>query len=174
MVNNNGEAIIRLTPLAKNTHHPQWDWNGKTYPKTKRSNGPNRDSLEYHSPVLTVLLELAPNGYPDAYVLRDVFVKLHELFRILEKNDPSEDAQLSITGRATFAADRWRIMTKHCLILKTSRAEIPTPGLKLVVSLIQSRTPMADTAAATVATLQAGGLVRSAVDQPPPVLPSCG
>ena len=46
-------------------------------------------------------------------------------------------------------------MTKHTLMLHTGKAEIASPGLRQVVSLIQSGAPMADTAAANVATLQA-------------------
>ena len=134
-----------------------WSWDGKTYPKTKRSNGPHRETLEHHSPVLLELFYLAPNGYPDGYILRDVLIVLHDRYGILDKKDPSEDAHLSLLGRATLAADRWRIMCKHTMMLHRGKAAIASAGLRQVVSLIQSGAPMADTAAANVATLDAGG-----------------
>jgi len=81
------EGVDRMTDLASNTHHPWWAWDGKMYPKTKRSHGPNADSLNRHAPVLMVLMVLAPNGYPDPYRLRDLFVQLHSLFNIFEHRD---------------------------------------------------------------------------------------
>ena len=81
-------GVEAFTDLASNTHHPGWEWNGKSYPKMKRSNGPNMDSLNRHSPVLKILIWLAPNGYPDPYKLRDVLVQLHGLFKML---DPRSD-----------------------------------------------------------------------------------
>ena len=77
-------GVEAFTDLASNTHHPGWEWNGKSYPKMKRSNGPNMDSLNRHSPVLKILIWLAPNGYPDPYRLRDLLVQLHGLFKILD------------------------------------------------------------------------------------------
>ena len=75
-------GVRAFTDLASNTHHPGWEWSGRSYPKMKRSNGPNIDSLNRHSPVLKILIWLAPNGYPDPYKLRDVWVQLHGLFKI--------------------------------------------------------------------------------------------
>ena len=72
-------GVEAFTDLASNTHHPGWEWSGKSYPKMKRSNGPNMDSLNRHSPVLKILIWLAPNGYPDPYKLRDLLVQLHGL-----------------------------------------------------------------------------------------------
>ena len=36
------EAVIRFTEVAESTHHPKWSWDGKLYPKTKRSSGTRR------------------------------------------------------------------------------------------------------------------------------------
>ena len=42
-----------------------WSWDGTSYPKTKRSHGPNQEGLNRHTEPLKLLLQLAPNGYPD-------------------------------------------------------------------------------------------------------------
>ena len=55
--------MAALSDLASQKHDcNKWDWDGRAYPKTKRSHGPNQGSLDDHSPVLEVLLRLAPNG----------------------------------------------------------------------------------------------------------------
>ena len=72
-------GVEAFTDLASNTHHPGWEWNGKSYPKMKRSNGPNMDSLNRHAAVLKKPIAVAPNGYPDQYRLRDVLLNLHTI-----------------------------------------------------------------------------------------------
>ena len=57
-------GVDAMADLACRTDHG-WGWDGKSYPKTKRSHGPNQDSLETHAEPLKLLLGLAPNGYPD-------------------------------------------------------------------------------------------------------------
>ena len=80
-----------MTATANTTHHPGWDWDGKMYPKTKRSQGPSMDGLEKHSQVLLLLIHIAPNAYPDAFRLRDLLMELHGKFRIFLP-DGSEDS----------------------------------------------------------------------------------
>merc|ERR1712023_402301 len=63
-------GVETMHPVASNTHHPTWSWDGRSYPKTKRSHWPNMPSLNEHSAVLKLLFHLAPNGYPDPYKLR--------------------------------------------------------------------------------------------------------
>ena len=65
-----------MADIAANTFHRGWGWDGKSYPKTKRSHCPNMEALNNHTP-LKQLVALAPNGYPDPYKLRDLFVQLH-------------------------------------------------------------------------------------------------
>ena len=45
---------------------------------------PNSDLLNLHSDVLKILIQLAPNGYPDGFVLRSLLVKLEETFKIFD------------------------------------------------------------------------------------------
>ena len=55
------EAVDAMSDLAANTFHPGWEWDGKSYPKTKRSHGPNMEALNNHTP-LKQLAALAPSG----------------------------------------------------------------------------------------------------------------
>ena len=89
--------------------HPDWTWDGTTYPKTKRSHGPNQAALDDHAEVLVNLFKLAPNGYPDAYKLRDLLMQLHLVYNIFPKDDRSAESKLVLSTRALMAADRWRI-----------------------------------------------------------------
>ena len=131
------DGVDILADTACTSNHPLWDWDGKTYPKCKRTHGPNQQALDEHSVVLTGLFRLAPNGYPDAYKLRDLLLKLHGLFDIFPK-DNSAEALMAIGTRAIVAADRWRVMCKHIIMLAKGKQEIPAcyPGLKRVMSLV--------------------------------------
>ena len=70
-------AVEKFMDIASRCHHPEWNWDGTMYPKTKRSQGPSQDALQDHSDVINILLQLAPNGYPDPYILRNVLMQLH-------------------------------------------------------------------------------------------------
>ena len=147
-----------LADTASNTYHPLWTWDGRMYPKIKRSQGPSLDGLNDHSSPLKKLIgELAPNGYPDSYKMRDLLVHLHAIYKIFEPRAEA-DKFLSLPMIAILAADRWRIMCKHCLMLVRSKQYIPRDleGLKAVLARIKleepSKTQPAGTAAATAAT----------------------
>ena len=87
-------------------------------------------ALDMHSEPLYVLNGLAPNGYPDAYCLRDTLVKLDQVYGVFtEARDGSAENNMTLNNRAMLAADRWRIMTKHCLMLnkKQHRGSLPGP-----------------------------------------------
>ena len=96
------EAIDRFADLACRTDHA-WSWDGTSYPKTKRSDGPNVEGLAMHNEPLKILLQLAPNGYPDPYRLRDLLMKMHSLFNIFA--ECHTEGHLSPSSRAAFAAD---------------------------------------------------------------------
>ena len=72
------EGVAQFCDLAMQKHDMacKWDWDGRLYPKMKRSQGPHQASLAEHSPVLEILLRLAPNGYPDSYRLHDILLHL--------------------------------------------------------------------------------------------------
>ena len=127
-----GHGMNLLWDIAGNDNPSgTWNWDGKAYPKT-RTQGPNQEGLANHAEVLSRLLTLAPNGYPCPYRLRDLLCKLHTVFKIFEH----DDSALNLSSRAMLAADRWRIMCKHCLSLKLSGARIRFDNLNAVVRLI--------------------------------------
>ena len=123
------DAVDRFTELATIGDHPEWSWDGRMYPKGNRRSGPNRKSLENHGLVLKILFQLAPNGYPDQYRLRDVVLNLHHIFNILA-NPPEEEKCLPLSKRALLAADRWRIMCKHALMIKSCKTKVDSPTLE--------------------------------------------
>ena len=97
------------------------------------------DGLNDHSePLKQIIGELAPNGYPDGHRLRDLFVHLHSIYKIFDPR-PETDKCLSLPMMAILAADRWRIMCKHVLMIKRSNQYIPRDleGLKEVMALNQ-------------------------------------
>ena len=97
----------------------------------------NTEKLNDHSPVLFVLIRLAPNGYPDTSRLRDLLMQMATVFSIFA-HDTSYEATLSLKTRAVMAADRWRVMCKHCLMLVKTSSKIPEcfEGLKDVLAAI--------------------------------------
>ena len=135
-----------LADLAsRKVNNEEWDSDGRQYPKSKRSQGPNLQALEDHSPVLDKLLRLASNCYPDPYKLRDLLMSLHTLFKIFPKDD-SLEANLSLANRAIVAADRWRIMCKHCLMLFPKRTELSFDKL---INIVSNMDPKAEASAVT-------------------------
>ena len=108
-------------------------------------------ALNDHSPVRFVLIRPAPTGYPDAYRLRGLLMQMATVFSIFA-HDKSYEATLSLSNRAVMAADRWRVMCKHCLMLVKTNTKIPDrfEGLKEVVAAIQLEyDPTAATASVT-------------------------
>ena len=121
------EGVDALSDEASRSNRP-YDWDGKSYPKPKRSNGPHIDGLEKHYAVLGPLVRLTPNGYPDPYYLRDLLMKLHEVYKIF-KTDDSVEGQMSLQVRALVAADKWRIMLKHLLMLLKGKQQVHSPNV---------------------------------------------
>ena len=132
------EGMDALADTADKKTHPECDWDGRSYPKTKRSHGPSQASLNDHAEVLLKLFRLAPNGYLDVYNLRDLWLELHTVFGIFEQ-DLSTESRLPPSHRAMLAADRWRVMCKHCVMLYKSSQSIPGcfHGLKQVLASIR-------------------------------------
>ena len=95
-------------------------------------------SLNEHGAVLLMLFHLAPNVYPDPYRLRDLFMRLHDIYNIFEPRHEA-DKYLSLSSVAILAADRWRIMCKHCLMIVKSGQFMPSDleGLADVLDLIK-------------------------------------
>eukprot|EP00959_Pyramimonas_sp_CCMP1952_P256849 5366134-Pyramimonas_sp.AAC.1 len=101
--------------LAKKLEHlAQWTqrslgfvWDGSDYPQG-RGRPADLHSLDAHASVLSVLLDVAPTGFPSQPDLRTMFMKLHEDHGVFP--DLSER---HLYKRATEASENWRIMMRH-------------------------------------------------------------
>ena len=127
------KGLAAFSDLACRTNL-KWAWDGTSYPKTKRSHGPNVESLAMHSEPLKILLQLAPNGYPDPYRLRDLLVKLQNMFNIFA--NCKLEAHLNLANRAILAADRWRIQCKHLVMLKKCGQDYGDSVIKELLGMI--------------------------------------
>ena len=150
------------------TKYNQWQWDGKSYPKTKRSHGPNVDSLAQHSEPLKVLMRLAPNGYPDPYRLRDLLVQLQYTIKIFDGCQGEE--HLAISNRAALASDRWGIMCKHLVMLKKCGQDYGNQQIKelLDVMTLGSESPAEPAEAPAPAEVAAAPAPAEPAEGPPP------
>ena len=97
----------------------QVDLTGNGYPKTKRTQGPDLESLQDHVPALRPILARAPRGFPK-------FVCLRETFSLLNgKLNLNDSKVLSNIGFSNSAANQWNVMLKHAVDL--SKSERLTP-----------------------------------------------
>ena len=159
-------GIAAFTDLACRTNN-KWAWDGTSYPKTKRSQGPNVDSLVVHSEPLKILLQLAPNGYPDPYRLRDLLMKMHFKFNIFEKC--KGEAHLNLSNRAIIAADRWRIQCRHLVMLKKCGQDYGSQVIKELLAMISVGSVPAELAEAPApAELVAVPAPAEPAEMPPP------
>ena len=112
-----GKLVDDFTPLAQ-TRIVAWRWDGQFYSKSVRSLGPNRDELALASPVLRILFDHSPNGYPNHRDLRSVLATLDKKFQLMEcmhKDDnKTNESPFEVYNEA---AKLWRMMTRHCLDL---------------------------------------------------------
>ena len=106
-----------FVPLAQ-TRLVAWRWDGQFYSKSTRSLGPNREELALASPVLRILFEHNPNGYPNHRDLRTVLGTLDKKYKLMECLHKDEvkcnESPFEVYNEA---AKLWRMMTRHCLDL---------------------------------------------------------
>ena len=103
------------------------EWNGASYSKQRRSQGPDREALIQHSNALEPLIEGAPNGFPRHRCLRDVLVHLNKIHKWVE--DSKE------YGWATDGADLWRVMCRHLVELSKTPLTAPAKLRKFFVGM---------------------------------------
>ena len=107
------------------------------------------NELNDHSPVLFVLLRLAPNGDPNMLRLADLLMRLHDVFGIFPDGGETYEAKLWLPTGAALAADRWRVLCKHCLMLVKSNTTIPVHCEGLSILLAAMKRPESEPTAAT-------------------------
>ena len=113
----NEEQLFKdLEPLAK-LRRSLYRWDGKDYSKPSRSLGPARDELQVSLPALRILVDHAPNGYPDFAGMKRVWNRLHLQHRIMEDLDDTA-APAFIQKELTKSVDVWRTKLAHMIGLK--------------------------------------------------------
>ena len=119
-----------------------WDWEFDQYGKSRRSQGPDRDGLEFYLAILVVIFSFAPLGHPPLTILRQVWKNLHNRFDIMSaaakgrcrRSDP-------VDQWAHDSADKLRLMTGHVIDLKRSQTAFLSPGLQKLVDMAQLHVP---------------------------------
>ena len=157
-----GPAMDELTLIASEPCRGDWDWDAWRYHRPKNRPqwmlgfSPDWLLLNDHCEVLLALIRIAPNGHVNLLSLRDVLIRLHNLFGIFPRDGPTRGiARLSIGCRAALAAERWSEMCVQCLMMFKRKVEIPGLfwGLKAVLAAIQlpasKSRPVAATASVT-------------------------
>jgi hypothetical protein len=112
----------KLEKLAK-VRGPGFEWDGGHYTKQKRSWAPNREQLTIGTPVLQVLCEAAPSGYPCHQSVRNILIRLQTAYNVFELL-PASNTETIVFKIATDASDLWRIQAKHAAVLKSSIADV--------------------------------------------------
>ena len=124
------DALIELALqpwYARNTQYPKWDWDAKHYPHLDWDvsySPPDMAVLNKYSELLLVLIRLARYDQPineqSTVCLTELLTHLHTRFGIFPRYWSARHTSCwSLRDRAVAAADRWRLMCKHCLFLFT-------------------------------------------------------
>ena len=126
------KVLEKLDDIRKGWTKNDFSWNGNHYEKGKRSQGPDRPALEKASPVLEVLVEAAPNCYPNFTDLRSILHVLHSKYNVLELGEAESDGWME----AGEAADMWRIQCKDLLTLRKQKKPPASEVLRKLLALI--------------------------------------
>ena len=115
-----GPAMDALTDIASDPCSGDWDWDASRYltenerPPSMKRLPPDLLLLNNHSRVLLALFRLKPNGHISRIGLRDVLIRLHNVFGIFPKDSPVA-YRTFIPRRAAKAAERWSAMCVECI-----------------------------------------------------------
>ena len=122
-----------LEPLARDKS-PPCDFELSGYGKTRRSQGPDREGLQFYAPLLMAILTVAPTGYPSLVLLRETWLELQRKFQIM---GPGTHVHRDPSEWATIAADRIRLCLKHVVDLKKSATTfMPSEVRELVETML--------------------------------------
>ena len=95
-----------------------WDWEFLEYGKSRRSQGPDREGLEYYFEVLQAVLKFAPKGFPSLALLKLVWTQLNEKHNVMAEEVKAKYKQKGIDLWASDACDKLRVMCSHVVDLK--------------------------------------------------------
>eukprot|EP00959_Pyramimonas_sp_CCMP1952_P363003 7601429-Pyramimonas_sp.AAC.1 len=113
------ESWDALAKLRK----PGFSFDGASYAALGRSLNPAPESLAKHARPLSVLIDVAPTGFPSHPCLATTFSLLHYKHQIFGSDLPPSALASTCAG----AADSWRIMCKHLYTMKKDgfSADVP-------------------------------------------------
>ena len=114
-----------------------WDWDFLEYGKSRRSQGPDREGLEYYFEVLQAVLKFAPKGFPSLALLKLVWTQLNEKHNVMAEEVKAKYKQKGIDSWASDACDKLRVMCSHVVDLKKSGTTFLSPKLEALVTLIK-------------------------------------
>jgi hypothetical protein len=114
-----------------------WDWEFLNYAKSRRSQGPDREGLEYYFEVLQAVLKFAPGAFPSLALLRLTWAQLHDNFDVMADEVKAKYKKSGVQAWATDAGDKMRIMCSHLVDLKKSGSTFLSPKLQALVALIK-------------------------------------
>jgi hypothetical protein len=142
-----------LKPLAI-LKKPPCDFEFEEYGKTRRTQGPDRDGLEFYEPVLSKMLKFAARSSPKKALIKIVWLQLEEDHKIKSKRYECK----TIDEWADMCVDRVSTATYHLRNLALSRTIYVTAKLKSLMAMVdigddRSTSPAARTT--STSTLQA-------------------
>ena len=115
------------------------DWSLKSYTKTRRSQGPDRDGLIKNKNLLAKILEVAPTGRPGLIALKETWLHLHRKYDIMDK-----ETHLGVDDWAVECSDRVRLAFKHLLDLRDSGSKWIAPEIAELLGKLQPKVSDAD------------------------------
>ena len=124
-----------LKPLAKNKK-PGFDWELSLYSKSRRSQGADREGLAFYAPLLLIILNLCPKGFPNLGTLKIVWKQLQSKYDIM---DPMlrHIYEKNVDVWASMCCDRVRLACSHIVSLKRSGTQYVSDQVLALLNLIK-------------------------------------
>ena len=126
------EALTNaLKPLAE-LKKPACDFEFEQYGKTRRSQGPDRDGLEYYEPLLLIILQFAARALPLKAHLKIVWLQLQDDYLIKSKRHENKTK----ADWVDMCVDRITTACSHLRSLAQSRTVYVSNKLKSLMALV--------------------------------------
>ena len=131
--------LCHILSAEANRKDCSFDWSLKSYTKTRRSQGPDRDGLIKNKNLLAKILEVAPTGRPRLIALKETWLHLHRKYDIMGK-----ETHLGVDDWAVECLDRVRLAFKHLLDLRDSGSKWIAPEIAELLRKLQPKVSDAD------------------------------
>ena len=159
-----------LKPVAM-LKKTQCDFEFEEYGKTRRSQGPDRDGLEYYAPLLKILLMFAPRSLPLKALVKIVWLQLEEEYEIKSKRHENK----TTADWVDTCVDRVCTACSHLRALVQSRTIYVSSKLKSLMALVDIGDGVCSTTIASAtpsATTIASPSARTTITSPTPTTPA--